>query len=300
MGILSMNIAIFADIHGRLLLAFKLCARWEKETDQKIDLILQAGDLGVFPDKTRLDKATLKYASHDPTELGFMHHFIDDDAKVASILDQTGCDLLFVRGNHEDHQWLDMLEQQTDCPIFPIDAYQRVYCLKSGIPYTFRVGEETISILGIGRIAAPPGEQEVQKPRYIQEYERERLYNLANPLIDVLLTHDARPGFVKLERGVKLKPSTGMEEIGLILDAYKPAYHFFGHYGGPCQLRTDANGVTFSCKLADLHWDRTDPAKTLEAGSMGMLHWKSREEHSFEVVDAPWLREYSAYSWEYL
>ena len=42
-----MNIAIFADLHGRILLAFKLCARWQKETGEQIDLILQAGDLGA-------------------------------------------------------------------------------------------------------------------------------------------------------------------------------------------------------------------------------------------------------------
>lgn len=41
-----MNIAVFADVHGRILLAFKLCARWEKETGEQIDLILQAGDMG--------------------------------------------------------------------------------------------------------------------------------------------------------------------------------------------------------------------------------------------------------------
>ncbi|GCE21451.1 hypothetical protein [Dictyobacter kobayashii] len=41
-----MNIAVFADLHGRLLLAFQLCARWQRETGEHIDLILQAGDLG--------------------------------------------------------------------------------------------------------------------------------------------------------------------------------------------------------------------------------------------------------------
>ena len=70
-----MNIAVFADLHGRVLLAFQLCARWERETGEKIDLILQAGDLGAFPDMSRLDKATRRYIEKDPTERGFLDHF---------------------------------------------------------------------------------------------------------------------------------------------------------------------------------------------------------------------------------
>jgi hypothetical protein len=38
------NIAIFSDLHGRILLAFALCARWQRESGERIDLILQAGN----------------------------------------------------------------------------------------------------------------------------------------------------------------------------------------------------------------------------------------------------------------
>jgi len=33
---------------------------------------------------------------------------------------------------------------------------------------------------------------------------------------------------------------------------------------------------------------------------MGMLRWNSADDHTFEVVGAPWLREYTARSWRYL
>lgn len=66
-----MRIALFADLHGRILLCFKLVARYQRETGKSIDLILQCGDMGVFPNLGRLDKATIKYASYDRTELGF-------------------------------------------------------------------------------------------------------------------------------------------------------------------------------------------------------------------------------------
>jgi hypothetical protein len=153
-----MNIAIFADVHGRILLMFKLCARWEQKTGQKLDLILQAGDMGIFPRQDHLDKATIRFAQEDPTELGFIHNFTNYTDETATVLAQTQCNLIFVRGNHEDHLWLDALEQQTSASIFPVDPYQRLFCLKTGVPYTHTTAHEQITVLGIGRIGqyTPP------------------------------------------------------------------------------------------------------------------------------------------------
>ena len=296
-----MNIAVFADLHGRVLLAFKLCARWQRETGEHIDLILQAGDLGAYPAMERLDRATLRYAERDPTELGFMEHFIDYNPAVAAILAETDCPLIFVRGNHEDHDWLDEQERQSPqaLPFFPVDVYQRVFNLSTGKTLTFSRGGEDIRVFGIGRIGPHQEEEDHHQGKYIQHYESERVYQSEDRLpIDVLLTHPSRTDFVLLERGVKIKASTGMREINFILDRDRPAYHFFGHYGGPPQVRTDTNGVTLSVKLADLHWERG--GSTLEAGSMGLLRWHNREQHSFKVLDDPWLKEYTASTWQKL
>lgn len=286
-----MNIAVFADVHGRILLCFKLCARWEQETGEKLDLILQAGDLGAFPDEAALDKATIKHARSDPTELGFLNDFLHHQPETAAILAQTTCNLLFVRGNHEDHRWLDTLEEGADGPIFPVDAYQRVYCLKTGVPFTFSRGEATITLLGIGRIALPV-EASNLKPKHIQPSELERLARLEHAAPDILLTHDSAKDAIF--------PGSGMAEIRLILDRCQPRYHFFGHYGGPCRQGIDANGTTYFCKLADLIWDQTSRGRLLEPCAMGLLRWKNANEHSFEIIDQPWLKEYSAFGWRYV
>lgn len=290
-----MNIAIFADLHGRLLLAFKLCARWQRETGEHIDLILQAGDLGAFPERSRLDRATIKYAERDPTELGFMEHFITADPSVTAVLDETSCPMIFVRGNHEDHTWLDELERRQDGSIFPVDIYERVYNLKTGLPWTFQAHNEQITVLGIGRISPASDEADSKQGKYIQPYESARVYQKQDRAIDVLLTHHSRTDFVIRERGVKTKASTGMREIEFVLDTERPAYHFYGHYGGPPQVRPDTNGVTLTVKLADLHWERG--GSLLNAGSMGLLRWHNHDEHSFEVLAPPWFKEYSSYSW---
>ncbi len=285
-----MNIAVFADVHGRILLAFKLCARWQRETGQRVDLMLQAGDLGAFPDLARLDRATLKHAAHDPTELGFLDDVARYRPETAAVLDETTCPLVFVRGNHEDHAWLDELEQAAAGPTFPVDAYGRIFCLRSGMPYTVSVGTDAVSILGIGRVGPPVGEQEPGHAKYIQPHETERLLGLGKKPFDVLLTHDAARDAVT--------PGYGMREIRLVLDAYRPRYHFYGHTGQPFTHRLDANGATVSCKMADLHWDTTMRG-LLPPGAMGILRWNGRDDHALDAVDAPWLRDYSAYSWRY-
>ncbi len=336
-----MNIAVFADIHGRVLLAFTLCARWERETGERLDLILQAGDLGAYPNADTLDRATRLHAKNDATELGFMQDFTSHDTQVAATLAKTNCPMICVRGNHEDHEWLDTLEAQASSPIYSIDAYQRVWMLKTGVPYMFHVkhwrqpapapdaptasltlrdGQTDVgpglTIIGVGRIGAPAGyfgddaerrrgshahdqrqrlrnaDPRGRRNRYIQPEESARIRALRTRACDVLLTHDCAVD--------AMMPGSGSDEIGWLLAEARPAYHFFGHYGGPCVTRTDANGVTSVCKLADLHWNPTDYSQRLEAGSMGLLRWQSAEDHQFEVVSAPWLREYTAHSWRHL
>lgn len=279
-----MNIAIFADVHGRILLAFKLCARWQRETGETLDLILQAGDMGIFPLYSQLDSATLRYAQQDPTELGFMQHFVSYTDEIAAVLAQTNCKLIFVRGNHEDHAWLDGHEQQASGAIFPVDAYQRLYCLKTGVPYTHAMGNEHISMLGIGRI----GQRSAPlSSRHIQPEEQARLNEPGDIAVDVLLTHD-KPA----------QADRGMTEISTALQQYHPLYHFYGHVGGECLTGLSDNGVTQFCKLADLHWD--GPEQRLHPGSMAILRWQDSATHSLSIVRDPWYAEYNAHNWQYV
>jgi hypothetical protein len=286
-----MNIAVFADVHGRILLALKLCARWQRETGEQLDLILQAGDLGTFPDLARVDSATRRHADRDPSELGFLEYFVTPHPEVEAVLEELRCDLVYVRGNHEDQEWLDHLEQQASGPIFPVDPYQRLWCLKTGVPYTFEANDERVTILGVGRIGAPPDPKR-DKPIYLQPYERKRLNRLTDVSFDVLLTHDSARN--------QVFSGSGIDEIGLLIDLYQPNYHFFGHYDLMRLSQTAANGVTRQEKLVDLIWDRHDRGHALEANSMGLLRWHSREEHSFEVIDAPWFQEYTPHTWTHL
>jgi hypothetical protein len=198
--------------------------------------------------------------------------------------------MIFVRGNHEDHDWLDDLEAKSDAAIFSVDAYQRVFCLKTGVPYEFSSGGESIKIFGIGRVGPLIGEPEPHQSKLIQLYEKERIYEADFSEIDILLTHDTAMDSVTV--------GFGMEEIRLVLDAVQPAYHFHGHTEEHVVKRLDKNGQTQSIKLSDLHWDHSTTPAIIEQGAMGVLRWTDSVQHRFEVVDAPWLSEYNANSWE--
>lgn len=254
---------------------------------------MQTGDLGAFPDEASLDGATRRHARRDPDEIGFMRYFRRYDEATATTLQRLECDLLFVRGNHEAHLWLDGLEQQAREPLFAVDVYRRVYCLRSGVPYTFQRGGEQITLLGIGRIGMRGDGTVGPKSHNLQAYELERLSQVGNRQIDVLVTHDAPYGLVF--------PESGLHSIRSVLEDYRPVYHFFGHYlGDTCLEMCYLNRVTLGWKLAEPHFNQKDPDYTLHAGVMGILRWTDREQHEFELVDAPWLAEYTAHSWREL
>jgi hypothetical protein len=269
-----MQIAVFGDIHGQILLAFQLAARWQQETGQELDLLLQVGDLGVFPDTARLDRSTRRHSATFPSGLGFLQHFTTYDPAVAAILNETRCPLVFVRGNHEDHHWLDILEQQAATPTFPVDIYQRLYCLTTGVPYTFARRDEMITLLGIGRIGRPVAARK-DRSHYLQPAEQQRLDQLGLAPIDILLTHDgARDQFF---------PGAGSVEIAQVQERLHPVYHFFGHYGGPCRHERIGATDTRSYKLADLHPDYQLPEQSIQAGTMGILSWHGRDQHTMTI-----------------
>jgi hypothetical protein len=286
-----MLIAVFGDVHGRVELCFKLCARWQRETGRRIDLVLQTGDLGAFFDLSRFDRATRRHAAREPTELGFLQDFAAPNPRVAALLNETTCRLVFVRGNHEDHAWLDRLEEQAQDPIFPVDAYRRVWCLKTGVPYVFSADGTTVTVLGIGRIGPPENTSVPEKPQFIQPYERDRIGRLDCRRCDVLLTHDTARDAVN--RG------SGMQEIREVLARWRPFYHFHGHTGPHYARRGESKPVTLTCRPAELTWD-AQRGGLLRAGAMGILEWVGADEHAFQIVDAPWLREYNQSTWAVL
>jgi len=279
--------AIFADIHGKFLLPFRLCDRWQRENNQKIDLILQCGDMGAFPNVDALDKATIRHAKNDRDELGFLDDFVVKDPEIEAFLAKLNLDMICVRGNHEDHEFLDELEAQApDQARFSIDAYERVWVCKSGWEQQFEKGNDTLEFVGIGRI----GDRKKRTDgKFIQDYERKKirkLYKRKSPF-DLLISHDKDDAS---ERGY------GSWEIREALDEIIFRWHFYGHTGEPFNIVRDVNGITESCKIKELEFE---PSGILAPGSMLILE-KENDEIRVEAVAQKFTNPSTKFSWRTL
>lgn len=279
-----MKIALFSDIHGKILLPFKLVDLYQKETGSKIDFILQCGDIGAYPIIENLDKATIKHAQYDRDELGFHDDFTKENPEIQSFLNELNINMICVRGNHEDHDFLDELEKENpDQSIFPIDIYGRVFVCRSGLEQTLETEDEVLHFVGIGRIGDRKGRSE---KRFIQDYERFEIKKLlkTNNTFDVLITHDkdnSQSGY-------------GMPEIREILDNVIFQYHFYGHTGEPFREETDVNDITQSIKVRELEFNENG---MLEKGCMIILT-KENEELSIEIVDQKLTNKMTKFNWK--
>ncbi|MCU0433263.1 MAG: metallophosphoesterase [Bacteroidia bacterium] len=279
------RIALFSDIHGKILLPFKLVDLYQKETGNKIDFILQCGDIGAFSGMENLDKATIKHARYDRDELGFIDDFMKVNESIKSFLDQLNISMICVRGNHEDHNFLDSIENEhPHDTLFPIDVYKRVFVCKSGLKQELRKGNDVLSFIGIGRIGDRKGRSEKQ---FIQEYERQAIRKLfkTKDVFDVLISHDKDD---TIQRGY------GMKEIREVLDNVVIQYHFYGHTGEPFKQETDENGITKSVKIKELEFNKSG---VLEYGSMIVLK-KENEAIEFEVVPQSMTNKLTRYNWK--
>jgi predicted phosphodiesterase len=265
-----MNILIFSDLHGKLLLPFIIARKIESSKNIKIDYILQCGDAGVFPDLSRLDRATLIRSEFNRNELGFNDFFTNENAEARSILNMVDCPMICVRGNHEDHAYLDELENKSQAPYYPVDYYKKIFIIKTGEVFALSSENEKVNIMDIGRA----GRENKKSLRFLQEYERSKLHSLPKSSeIDVLITHDAAYGFDSL--------GFGMIEIREILDIFEPLYHFYGHTDSPFSLKTDENGYTSSVKVAEIK----SISSPLPDGSIILLTWHSYDDNYIEKIN---------------
>ena len=61
-----MQALIFGDLHGRIRAMYDYSAKWSQREHTPVDVILQVGDFGIFPDVSSLDEEKVgKYGHGD-------------------------------------------------------------------------------------------------------------------------------------------------------------------------------------------------------------------------------------------
>jgi hypothetical protein len=273
---------VFGDLHGRILPAFRLAAAWARENGCRIAGLLQVGDLGYFPDLSRLDKATRRHAADDPLELGTLAVSERSEEADRVFAEEAVPEALwFTAGNHEDHAALDALAHGD---VFAVDAYHRVRCIRDGhvarLPGRLRVG----ALWGIDG-QAPVRRRHAPSRSLIRAASGVRL---ACSAFDVLLTHDSPLG--------ALIPNAGSQEIVDVIKAAQPAFAFFGHHKGRGRQVEGDFGKTQVFHLAGMELRQS--GQYAEEGSVGILRWGG-EAGSFAYVDPAWLRSFTRHNWRY-
>lgn len=281
-----MLIAVFGDLHGKILLAYKLCQRWQKEHKEKLELILQVGDLGVWPDLTKLDKATVRHIEADENELGFLD-FVNGSETLDSMFLSKDSDALpdiyFIKGNHEDFDFLNTCVDKRHTSA-PIDAYRKINYIANGRAYTHAKGNEKIIVGAFGGV----DKSTIQKPErkhpdaYFTDKEIQELS--LNREINILLTH----------HGSTTKNDVFSEKINTLRTRLSPQYHFYGHMHKEAPIIRE--GSTFLVQLNLLGFRKESGRLANQA--FGILDWHDRDNNKFEFANDEWLKEYTKYTWD--
>jgi hypothetical protein len=284
-----LHVAVLGDVHGHLTLAFRVLRRWERETGHRLDLALQVGDLGAFPPPFRLDSATMRFAARDPDELGFAEYY-EGSPEADEVFGHDApegrglrADVVFIKGHHEDFDFL--AEQEGHGPPVPVDAYRRIRYLANGMRWSFTRVPHTLSIAALGGIAQEGGPVSRRASPYYSPSELRKLRT--HGAVDVLLTHEPPLG-----AAARIHPKyegAGSPEVAALVNELRPRFHFCGHYHEPGQA-LDAPEGTESTILNAVGFSKPH---RLNPGCIGILRWAGRGDCRFEVLEAPWLREFT-------
>jgi hypothetical protein len=263
----KLNFAVFGDIHGRIALMYTLAILWQQQSGIELDGLLQVGDLGAFPDLSKLDKATKKHAQKDSDELGFQNFYVATPESQFYLQQSQAPKTYFVRGNHEDFEYLGKFSKPT-----PIDPWEQIWFIPDSQAIEIGAADRSIKLGAFGGIA-PRQEQAARgklarekyrkaqkisasEPRFFSESE---IANISPDLhnLDILMTH-AGPQSPEL--------STGSIFLDRLITHLQPRVHLFGHHHQVIYRQDPVSGF-LSIGLAHLEFDNGK----LKPGSWGIL-----------------------------
>lgn len=278
-----MRIAVVGDLHGHLALMYAILGRWQHETGQRIDLILQVGDLGSFRPGAPVDRATTRHAELDPEELGFGE--FAGPTPAATLMDPRP-PLVFIPGNHEDFQFLESCARTApqNEPVYRVSEDGRILGLRSGKVWTCEIGSDSIRIAGVSGIA-----QQSTKPRHPwHQLRTEDISALrGRDRFDLFISHDGPKG---IPAGVP--GSWGSTLLAALITESQPALALFGHYDHPGEWRA---GRTRVFGLAGCGY-RRQGVWPVNQGSIVLVTW-DRTGPAAEALVTPWLSSATRHGW---
>jgi Icc-related predicted phosphoesterase len=276
---MHMKILFVGDVHGRIYHLLTLARRIQTLENHQVACIVQVGDMGAFPSADRVDAATLSFAATDPSELDFVSFMNADPhtlSTLATLRKDLGTSVWFVRGDHEDHHWLDSLsEANPRIDLVPVDPLGIVNYIPD-----FR----TVECCGL-KIGFASGIEASPDQRSSRQSIPHGSFSTNGQALDILVTHHPPYGVSAGYKG-QLQGSRYVTEL---IHATEPRFHFFGHLHqtlGPFRI-----GKTLSTGLSQLVQPlRHNPQQDLLPGSLGLF---DIEAESFLFLMDEWLSDYT-------
>ncbi len=174
----SVLLCAVGDCHGAFTLLYRGIAMLEEALGQQVDLVLQVGDFGIWPDPSRIDVAARN------------HGGAGEFADWLSIGDPVPRRTVFIAGNHEDFDYLDAHNTGEILP-------QLVY-LASGDVLNVNTNGTILRIGGIGGCFGPSDFRKEtlagRRRRHFTQSQLDELVQKADGRLDILLLHDAPAG----------------------------------------------------------------------------------------------------------
>ena len=271
-----MKIAFIGDVHGRVYHALAAVLTLQERLGGQLDFIIQVGDLGAFPDPGRLDEATRRFAERDQSELHFSHLLGAKGAlarQLSAARTRLPGPIYFIRGNHEDMDWLAGLRKESGEHATPVDPFDLFHHVEDGAVIDF-AGFRIAFLGGV--------EYGAQDETRLEGEALDKLRALAPGSVDLLVTHDAPYGVAVGYSG----NTQGSQMITDLIQVMQPAYHIAGHYHH--MIGPNMSGRTTYIGLASLFPGRRG-GPPLQDGSLALLDTASGE---LRFVTDGWLRDY--------
>ncbi|MBT2206727.1 metallophosphoesterase [Actinomadura sp. NEAU-AAG7] len=274
-----MKVAFLGDVHGCVLHALGAAVLLARHRRIRLDAVIQVGDLGAFPSAERWDEPSRRFGAEGPAQSDFFR-LLDPSSRLGEGVRMALGEippLLFLSGNHEDHEWLAGLHRGRGAvtPVDPLGVFQHVVC-----GHIAEVAGQRVAFLG--RV-------ELDGYMDLDPDAHDRLLAAEPGSVDVLVTHDGPYGMSSW-RGV----TQGSRKLSRLIEHLQPRLHVSGHYhhqNGPRRY-----GATVSYALAQLIPPKRDlrdstpvnPRQQVAPGSIGLFDTRTLD---FEYVHDSWLAD---------
>jgi hypothetical protein len=283
---MAMRFAVVGDVHGHLALMYAILAR-SRQDGGELDLILQVGDLGAFPDPARLDGPTRKRAARDAEELGFAA--FSSARPPATPLDPRP-PLVFIPGNHEDFGFLaECAHRAPHAAVYPVAADGRILALRSGEVWSFAAGGVVLRVAGVSGVDNRRHKQSRHPLYHLNEDDALRLSTLGTGAFDLLLSHDCPEGTFASYRDTP----AGSPSLRLVIAEVQPQLAFFGHYGKTGEWSLGPTRV-----LALPGCGYTLDGSRLVRGAIALVRWDG-EVFAAERLEPDWLIAATRSTWRH-